>query len=68
MPIVHIHMIQGRSPEKKEELIRRVTDAICETLRIARDRVSIILHEIPRENIGVGGTTASRMDVPLRDA
>ena len=55
MPIVQIDLLPGRTPEKKEELIRKVTDAITQTLQIPDERVHIILHETPKENIGQGG-------------
>jgi 4-oxalocrotonate tautomerase family enzyme len=34
MPIVQINMIQGRTREKKEELMKKVTDAIVDALQI----------------------------------
>jgi len=60
MPIVQISMIAGRTPEKKEKLIKKVTDAIVEVLQIPADRVHIILHDIPKENIGDGGVPLSK--------
>jgi len=60
MPIVHISMIAGRPPEKKERLIKKVTDAIVEALEVSADRVHIILHDIPKENIGDGGVPLSK--------
>jgi len=60
MPIVHISMIAGRTPEKKEKLIKKVTDAIVESLEIPADRVHIILHDIPKENIGDAGVQLSK--------
>jgi 4-oxalocrotonate tautomerase len=60
MPIVQISMIQGRTKEKKEELIKKVTDAIVEALQIPPDRVHIILSEVPRENLGHGGVPLSK--------
>ena len=62
MPIVQISMIQGRAPEKKEELIRKVTDAIVETLKIPKDRVRIVLNEVPKENLGYAGVPLSKAD------
>lgn len=61
MPVVQISLIQGRTPEKKEELIRKVTQAIVEVLEISADRVRIILNEVPKENIGYGGIPLSKM-------
>ena len=60
MPIVHIHMIAGRPPEKKERLIKKVTDAIVEALEVPADRVHILLHDLPKENIGDGGIPLSK--------
>jgi 4-oxalocrotonate tautomerase len=62
MPIVQINMIQGRTPEKKEELMKKVTDAIVDALQIPKDRVRIVLNEVPKENIGYGGIPLSKID------
>ena len=62
MPIVQISMIIGRTPEKKEQLIKKVTEAIVEALQIPADKVRIILNEVPKENIGVGGVPLSKID------
>lgn len=29
MPIVQIHLIQGRDKDKKKQLVKKVTQAIC---------------------------------------
>jgi 4-oxalocrotonate tautomerase len=63
MPIVQISMIQGRTPEKKEQLIKKVTDAIVEVLQIPKDRVRIVLNEVPKENLGYGGVPLSKADL-----
>jgi 4-oxalocrotonate tautomerase len=60
MPIVQISMIAGRTPEKKEQLIKKVTEAIVDTLQVPADRVHIILQDIPKENIGDGGIPLSK--------
>ncbi len=63
MPIVQISLIQGRTPEKKEELMRKVTDAIADALQIPKDRVRITLNEVPKENISYGGVPLSKLDL-----
>jgi 4-oxalocrotonate tautomerase len=62
MPIVQISMIQGRTPEKKEQLIKKVTEAIIEVLKIPADRIHVILCEFPKENLGHGGVPLSKID------
>ncbi|MGA2465590.1 MAG: 2-hydroxymuconate tautomerase [Thermodesulfobacteriota bacterium] len=60
MPIVQISLLPGRTPEKKEELIKNVTNAIADTLQIPKERVHIVLNEVPKENIGSGGVPLSK--------
>jgi 4-oxalocrotonate tautomerase family enzyme len=62
MPIVQISMIAGGMPEKKEQLIKKVTDAIVEMLQIPADRVHIAIHDVLKENIGDVGVPLSKMD------
>ena len=60
MPFVQISMVQGRTPEKKEELIKKVTDAVVDTLGVQKDRVRILIYDLPKDNIGVGGVPRSK--------
>jgi len=62
MPTVQISMIAGRTPEKKEGLIKSVTQAIADTLQIPKERVHILLYELPKENIAHGGVPLSKRD------
>jgi len=61
MPIVQISMIAGRTPEKKEQLIKKVTDVIVEVLQIPADRVHIVIYDVLEENIADGGIPLSKM-------
>jgi len=63
MPLVQISLIQGRTPEKKEELMKKVTNAIVDALQIPADRVRIFLHEVSKENIAYGGVPLSKLDL-----
>jgi len=55
MPVVHIHLVKGRSIEKKRELAEKVTSALTETIGVNRDTVEILLHEIEVDNVAKGG-------------
>lgn len=59
MPIVQIHMLEGRDAARRAELIERITDVLVETAGAARDKVVVVLNEIPRENWGSGGVPKS---------
>lgn len=61
MPIVHIHIMEGRSDEKKERLIAEVTDAICRSLDAKPETVRIIIQEMPKAHFGIGGVSAKKL-------
>lgn len=55
MPIIHVHMMEGRSPDQKQAMMKRVTEAVVETLGVRTEAVRIILQEIPSGHFSVGG-------------
>ena len=55
MPIIRIELLEGRAPELKQELIRRVTEAVTATLAVQPAQVRVLLYELPPEHWGVGG-------------
>ena len=55
MPIVQIDLIEGRTVEQKRELVKRVTEAISETAACPTSAVTIIMRDMPKENLGQGG-------------
>ncbi len=55
MPIVHISMLKGRTIDQKRALVRKVTEAICETVGAPPDAVSIVIEEMEREHYAKAG-------------
>ncbi|MEO7912551.1 MAG: 2-hydroxymuconate tautomerase [Roseiflexaceae bacterium] len=55
MPIIRIELIEGRTPELKERLIRNVTEAVTTTLAVQPAQVRVLLYELPPEHWAVGG-------------
>lgn len=55
MPIVHIHMLEGRSLDQKRELVRSVTEAVVSSVGAPPERVHIVIDEMKRENFGEAG-------------
>ena len=56
MPIVQIHLVEGRDDEKKRLLVKRVTEAVASSLEIPDGAVRIILSEMAKNHYAVGGT------------
>jgi len=50
MPIANLQILQGREPQLKESLIRAVTAAIADTLKVKPESVRVILTEVPAEH------------------
>ncbi len=60
MPLAQITLWEGRSEEKREELIGKVSQAIVETLNCSLSAVTVILQEVPKANWGQGGVPFSK--------
>jgi 4-oxalocrotonate tautomerase len=56
MPIIRIDLLAGRAPERKAELIRRVTEAVVASLGVQAGQVRVLLQEYPPEHWAVAGT------------
>lgn len=58
MPFVHIQMMEGRPPEKIDELIKNVTATVSETLDAPKENVRVLITEVPKTHWGIGGVSA----------
>jgi len=55
MPIVQIHMLEGRDLEKKRILVKKITDVIMEVCGSPADQVRVILSDMALHDYAVGG-------------
>jgi len=55
MPIVNVKMIKGRTLKQKREMVKEVTDSIAKTLNCDKEAVRIIITELDKADISVGG-------------
>jgi 4-oxalocrotonate tautomerase len=55
MPIVQIHLLEGRTVEQKRAMAEKVTQAICETVNVPPEAVKIILSDMARHDYAVAG-------------
>ena len=55
MPIVQIDMIEGRTVEQKRQLVKKVTEAICETANCPAEAVTIIIRDAAKHHIAKAG-------------
>ena len=57
MPILEMHLIEGRSVELKRAAVAAVTNALVDTLKVRPEQVRILITEHNDENFAVGGVT-----------
>ena len=55
MPLVNISLWPGRTPEKKEELAKAITDAVERVLGSKREHIIVVYQDTPKENWYVAG-------------
>ncbi|HAB79676.1 MAG TPA: 2-hydroxymuconate tautomerase [Glaciecola sp.] len=61
MPIAQLYILEGRTDTQKENLIREVTDAMVRAIDAPKDRVRVIITEMPKTHFGIGGESASKV-------
>lgn len=59
MPIVQIQMFEGRTAEQKRNLVKKVTEAISETIGTPPEAVHIVLTDMSRGEYAEGGVLYS---------
>lgn len=55
MPIVHVEMLEGRSKDQKENLIKDMVKAVETHTGAPKEAVTVIINEIKKENIATKG-------------
>lgn len=65
MPLVQITIMEGRTPEKKERLIKEVTNTVCETLEAPIESVRVLINEIPASHWGIAGESVEKRRAKL---
>lgn len=61
MPIAQLHILEGRTNEQKETLIKEVTAAISRSIDAPEERVRVIINEMPKNHFGIGGKSAAEV-------
>lgn len=55
MPVVVLRMKQGASTDQKRRIVREFTDTLVETLGVSPELITILIDDLPLENIGKAG-------------
>ncbi len=61
MPIAQLYIIEGRTDEQKETLIREVSEAMARSLDAPMERIRVMITEMPKQHFGIGGQSAKKL-------
>lgn len=67
MPLVQMHILEGRSEEMKQRLIAEVTAAVSRSLGAPQESIRILLYELPKTHWAVGGKSMAAREALERD-
>jgi 4-oxalocrotonate tautomerase len=59
MPVVHIHMFEGRTEGQKSAIVKGVTKVLSEVADIPASATTVVIHDTKRSNWAEGGVLAS---------
>ena len=62
MPLIQIHMLEGRTAEQKKQLLSAVTRAVQDTLEAPLPSIRVWIQEFSREEYMVAGTLVADRD------
>lgn len=52
--------MEGRTPEKKEQMIKEVTEAVHNSIDAPMDRIRVLINEIPKAHWGIAGQSVAK--------
>lgn len=61
LTIIEVFMMEGRTEEKKARVIAMLTDATSDSFGVSGSSVRVILHDLPKINVGIGGQSAKAL-------
>lgn len=61
MPFVTIQILAGHPQERKNEISRRVTEAVAEVAGLPKDAVWVVFEDVAAQDWYVGGTTVAEL-------
>lgn len=61
MPLAQITIMEGRDSQMKASLIREVTEAISKSISAPKERIRVVIYEVPKSNWGIAGDTAESL-------
>jgi len=58
MPTIIVEADEGRTIEQKRGLVKEITEAVCKNFMVEPPSVTVLIHELKKENRGKAGKLA----------
>jgi 4-oxalocrotonate tautomerase len=55
MPFVHVELVEGRSPEQLENMMKDITEAVHKNTQAPKEHIHVIINEMKKGTYGVNG-------------
>ena len=55
MPVVNVKIIEGRTVEQKREMVKKITQAIVESIGVPAEAITISIEDMKKENYAQAG-------------
>lgn len=55
MPTIFVNILQGKTQEQKELLVKKLTEAAVEAVEVLPEKVSIFINEFPANQVARNG-------------
>ena len=59
MPLIEVHLLEGRSPEQKRALLEGITRAVQDSIGASLESIRVWIHEFSNEEYMAGGVLAA---------
>jgi len=60
MPIINVNMMEGRTIEQKEALIKAVSEAVTASIGAPEQSIRVLISEYPKAHFGIGSLPAHK--------
>ena len=61
MPFVSIRLIENRTQQQKDEIAKRINEAISDVLQLPKDDIWVVFEDVPAGDWYVGSTTVAEL-------
>jgi 4-oxalocrotonate tautomerase len=60
MPFVNIQILKGHSQQRKDEIARRVTEAVSEVAELPKEAIWVVFEDVEAPDWYVGGKSTAK--------